>query len=244
MLTSSNTSKSRVMPGQVIGSVLKFQPGLGCRVIGDFIHASMAGLVRIEADGADAEALPAISVQHWKQRNAVEKLVPAVGQTVLGRVTRIAANLASVDIKCLEGTTLPHPHLGCIRVEDVFPASVDHTAVNMTNCFRPGDVIKARIMSLGDSKQYYLTTAEVMTSTIMFDFLFITHKHGDQAELGAIWTRAPSGEALVCCFVFSYPVGVLRRNKTFNLVARGVGRDGITCDGSAGHEESSTASIC
>ena len=30
----------------------------------------------------------------------------------------------------------------------------------MANCFRPGDVIKAEVLSLGDSRSYYLSTAK------------------------------------------------------------------------------------
>lgn len=64
-----------------------------------------------------------------------------------------------------------------MRVEDVFPVDVDYTAVQMTNCFRPGDVVKARIMSLGDARQYFLSTAA--------------------PDLGVVWTRSASGEILV-----------------------------------------------
>ncbi len=79
--------------------------------------------------------------------------------------------------QCLGDSVLPQPHFGCVRVEDVFPVDVDYTAVQMTNCFRPGDVVKARIMSLGDARQYFLSTAA--------------------PELGVVWTRSAAGEVLV-----------------------------------------------
>lgn len=32
--------------------------------------------------------------------------------------------------------------------------------VEVYKCFRPGDIVRARVISLGDSRQYYLSTAE------------------------------------------------------------------------------------
>jgi exosome complex component CSL4 len=30
----------------------------------------------------------------------------------------------------------------------------------MFNCFRPGDIVRAEVISLGDSRSYYLSTAK------------------------------------------------------------------------------------
>jgi exosome complex component CSL4 len=30
----------------------------------------------------------------------------------------------------------------------------------MYDCFRPGDVVRAKVLSLGDARSYYLTTAD------------------------------------------------------------------------------------
>ena len=77
-----------------------------------------------------------------------------------------------------DGTVLPQPFSGVIRVEDVFPGEVDTSAIQMANCFRPKDMVKARIMSLGDTRQYFLSTADV--------------------HLGVIWTRdSTTGDYLV-----------------------------------------------
>jgi hypothetical protein len=32
--------------------------------------------------------------------------------------------------------------------------------VVMYDCFRPGDVVRAKVLSLGDARSYYLTTAD------------------------------------------------------------------------------------
>lgn len=38
---------------------------------------------------------------------------------------------------------------GCARVQVV-----------MYDCFRPGDVVRAKVLSLGDARSYHLTTAD------------------------------------------------------------------------------------
>ena len=35
------------------------------------------------------------------------------------------------------------------------------------DCFRPGDIIRAQVISLGDSRQYYLSTADVEFGVIL-----------------------------------------------------------------------------
>lgn len=46
---------------------------------------------------------------------------------------------------------------GIIRSQDV--RSTDRDKVKIVDCFKPGDVVKAVVLSLGDGSNYYLTTA-------------------------------------------------------------------------------------
>jgi exosome complex RNA-binding protein Csl4 len=41
--------------------------------------------------------------------------------------------------------------------QDVRATEIDK--VDMSKCFRPGDIVKAKVISLGDARQYYLSTA-------------------------------------------------------------------------------------
>jgi len=43
------------------------------------------------------------------------------------------------------------------RLQDVLATEVDK--VVMYDCFRPGDVVRAEVVSLGDARSYHLTTA-------------------------------------------------------------------------------------
>ena len=168
-----------VVPGTLLGVASdQFRSGAGSYVKDGRVFSSLSGVVdftpaeelsRDDEGVAAADAATVASVTHWRQRGAAHSLVPRVGDLVIGRVTRITPNLVNLDIVCIGDTVLPQPCSGVIRVEDVFPGEVDASATQMANCFRPGDVVKARIMSLGDARQYFLSTADV--------------------HLGVVWTR-------------------------------------------------------
>ena len=162
-------------PGSKLGSAADFSPGPGTYESNGGVYASILGSVSTKTGTGKAT----LSVVHFRRRPAATALVPAVGQIAQGRVTRITSTVVNIDILCVSEVVLPQPALGVVRVEDVFPSEVDHTAVQMSSCFRPGDVVKARIMSLGDSRQYYLSTAEVCSelrttkSFVFFRFVFV-----------------------------------------------------------------------
>jgi len=171
------------MPGALLGSSDEIRKGAGTYEKDGRVYGSVLGVEsRTAAAEGDEDNRPTVSVTHWRRKpsngtTANGTTVPVVGQSVMGRVTRITAGVANVDIICVDQRVLPVPSAGIIRVEDVFPADVDHSAVQMTNCFRPGDVVRARIMAMGDTRQYYLTAAA--------------------ADLGVAWTRDPAGEILL-----------------------------------------------
>ena len=48
--------------------------------------------------------------------------------------------------------------LSFCRLQDVREHEKDK--VEMSGSFRPGDVVRAKVLSLGDSRSYFLTTAE------------------------------------------------------------------------------------
>lgn len=94
---------------------------------------------------------------------------PRQGDIVTVRVLRTSARAAGVEILCIEGggegtsttTTTPLPDPGppgVIRAADVRATAVD--AVDVGACFRPGDLVRAAVSSVGDARAFYLSTAE------------------------------------------------------------------------------------
>ncbi|CAG8525660.1 12539_t:CDS:2 [Ambispora leptoticha] len=141
-----------VTPGQRIGSAQEFKAGPGTYTRGNFIHASLFGQKTLAQPQASEEGqLPTLSVVREKQRWAVPQIT--------GKVIRITTKEAVVSI----------------MVVDVRATEKDK--VKIYNSFRPGDIIRAEVISLGDARSYYLSTAK--------------------NELGVIYAQSVAGEAMI-----------------------------------------------
>jgi len=125
---------------------------------------------------------------------------------VLGRVTRVNPRQATVSILVVDGLpcggTLATgagargnhaagegidgtDFQGIIRAQDV--RVTDKDGVVMSECFRPGDIVRATVISLGDARSYYLSTAR--------DHLGVVHATSSSAaQSGLGW--APGGRAM------------------------------------------------
>ncbi|KAI0068393.1 hypothetical protein BV25DRAFT_1875898 [Artomyces pyxidatus] len=84
---------------------------------------------------------------------------PAPNSIVLGSVTRLSPQQAMVSITVVDDVPLPagEEFTGVIRVQDVRATEKDK--VKIGDCFRGGDVVKGLVISLGDARSYYITTA-------------------------------------------------------------------------------------
>ena len=90
------------------------------------------------------------------------------GQLVLGRVVRITPQNAVVTIKAAENVGALWPQQlqqeGAIRTEDVRALASEQ--VQISESFQPGDLVAARVISLGDTRRYFLSTAETELGVI------------------------------------------------------------------------------
>ena len=108
-------------------------------------------------DGKDPPNVSSVVLKQGRQYASSQIL--SVGQTVLGKVTRIMMQQAIVQIVAAEQLgNLQEHHGGIIRKEDVRVGVTEE--VQVYESFRPGDIIMAKIISLGDSRRYFLSTAE------------------------------------------------------------------------------------
>lgn len=73
--------------------------------------------------------------------------VPVVGTIVIGLVTKLNKLQASLSINAVEGIPLPlgQEFLGVIRSQDV--RQVEKDKVKIWTCFRPGDIVRAEVVS-------------------------------------------------------------------------------------------------
>lgn len=83
--------------------------------------------------------------------------LPRVGDVVLGRVLRVTPRLALLDVACVGSVPAAPRVSGVVRLQDVRSTPGE---VSLGECFRRTDVVRARVLSLGDARSYFLSTAE------------------------------------------------------------------------------------
>ena len=162
---------SVAIPGQLIGPTSKYLPGPGTHVHNANLYASILGPVittippkpvgpqkRLTKITPTAVApLPTISIQRRPSAgrdnqtkdgfsNTKAEVLPEVNSTVLCRVTRITTKQASVAILVVGETVLDGEWQGLIRVQDVRATEKDK--VRIFDSFRPGDIVRAVVVSL------------------------------------------------------------------------------------------------
>lgn len=103
--------------------------------------------------------------------------LPRVGSVVTGRIVRITSNVATMEILVVDGRSIVSQQKsfrGIIRKENVRESEIDK--VKMHECYRPGDLVSAEVVSLGDARSYFLSTAKV--------------------ELGVVYAKSEAGYPL------------------------------------------------
>ncbi|KAH0547515.1 hypothetical protein FGG08_000240 [Glutinoglossum americanum] len=159
---------SIAIPGQPLGLSSQYASGPGTHVQNAHICASILGPVVEYAQDTKASSgktrdspPPVLSVQRSAQLvsndAALTNVLPEVDAVVLARVTRINPRQATVAILVVGETVCSDEFQGLIRVQDVRATEKDK--VKIFSSFRPGDIVRAQVISLGDQSNYYLSTA-------------------------------------------------------------------------------------
>lgn len=85
-------------------------------------------------------------------------VVPKKDNIVLCRVISIGYSLTKVLILSVDTYKLKKPLQGVIRREEIRATEKD--SVSVFHSFRPCDIVRARVLSVGEGQGYILTTAE------------------------------------------------------------------------------------
>ncbi|KAF5706627.1 exosomal core csl4 [Fusarium globosum] len=167
---------SVALPGNILGPVTKFAPGPGTHVYGGNVVSSLLGRVTVtpptktpgpqkrlnKITAPATEELATISVaRHGHKR----EILPDVENIVLARVLRLMPKQAIVVIQQVGDTVLQTEWQGVIRVQDVRATEKDK--VKIYESFKPGDIVRAQVISLGDQANYYLSTASNELGVVM-----------------------------------------------------------------------------
>lgn len=187
-----------VTPGVRLGSTDTLRAGHGVYVSGGVLFAALAGVFSLDkgkpsmslspdssSAAAPADSRPTATVMraHMGSQPATSPVevgahtqsLPEIGAVVTARVIKITPRAAHVEILISDGVPLREQFKGTVRQQDVRKTEIDK--VEIYRCFRPGDVILAELISLGDRHSYFLSTAK--------------------NELGVIHALGPTGEQMV-----------------------------------------------
>ena len=138
-----------VMPGDKLCSG-KYICGEGTyNLNSDNVFASLAGSVHIERN-KESTVVSVIS-----ERTVT---LPQLHSIVLVQVVNVNLRICKVIILRVDSVSVQSRLPGILRKEDIRATEKD--SVELFNCFRPGDILRARVISLGDGNAYSLSTAE------------------------------------------------------------------------------------
>ncbi|ESO86560.1 hypothetical protein LOTGIDRAFT_195007 [Lottia gigantea] len=125
--------------------------GNGTYTRNGYIYSTLVGYVFTQTND-DGKTI--VEVRSSKTQN----VVPSEDDIVTARVTNVNARFCKCSILSIGKTKLQEPFRGTLRKEDVRATEKDK--VEMYKCFRPGDIIAAQVLSLGDAQSYLLSTSE------------------------------------------------------------------------------------
>ncbi|KAJ7973572.1 exosome complex component CSL4 [Quillaja saponaria] len=148
---------SLVTPGEVLGRASDVKAGRGAYVAphNSTVYSSLTGFLRTISPPADSpDQRPIVEVTGHKAQGAV----PVPGSVVIGQVTKVMARMASADIMCVGPKSVREKFTGIIWQQDVRATEIEK--VDMHLSFHPGDIVRALVLSLGDARAYYLSTAK------------------------------------------------------------------------------------
>lgn len=173
---AADSTPTIALPGTILGPASKLAPGAGTHVHEGNVVSSLMGQVTVTASSKApgpakrlnkitapaAEELATVSVsRHGHKR----EILPDVNNIVLARVLRLMPKQAIVVIQQVGDTVLQTEWQGVIRAQDVRATEKDK--VKIYESFKPGDIVRAQVISLGDQANYYLSTATNELGVIM-----------------------------------------------------------------------------
>jgi exosome complex component CSL4 len=134
-----------VLPGERLAVIEEFAPDAGTYVKEGVIHSAVVGQVSFDILNKRVSVYPLVH----------EALVPKVGSMVLGQVTSVQAENASVRIFKIGDKLISGAFSGVLHVSDVQPDYVE----SMFDVCKPGDIIRAAVIS-EKNQVYHLSTKD------------------------------------------------------------------------------------
>lgn len=145
----ATASSSVAVPGQRLASHAELRAGHGTYVRDGAIYASILGAWKISQNEVSIERAG---------RTVGSAQVLRLRDPVICKVTKVTSRQVLVDIISVNGIALQESFPGTIRLEDVRTNDIDKLV--MEDVFSPGMLVKAIVLSFGDTRSYFLSTAK------------------------------------------------------------------------------------
>ncbi|XP_026754437.1 exosome complex component CSL4 [Galleria mellonella] len=154
-MTTENTKDigKICIPGMRISLLNKeFISGPGTYELKGYIYAALAGILKMEKDENTKATI--VSVESPR----TPSVLPKTGDIITGKVTVVNSRMVNCIILCVGPSVLVRPYRAVLKKEDI--KATDKDRIDPYKCFRPGDVILARVLPMTEIHWYHLSTAE------------------------------------------------------------------------------------
>ncbi|KAJ0407108.1 hypothetical protein ATCC90586_005672 [Pythium insidiosum] len=141
---------SFALPGQRLAALQpSMRAGSGTYVRDGAVYASIAGQWSIDSNEVRVTRV---------SKPIGSSQVLRLGDVVVCKITKVSTRQVLVDILCVRNTVLQESFPGTIRLEDVRNHDIDKLVLE--DLFSPGMLVKAAVLSFGDTRSYFLSTAK------------------------------------------------------------------------------------
>ena len=147
-----NTS-SEVFPGSVLAHSLNSKSGRNTYRSNGCIISTINGTLDVEKSSGTLSVIP-LQGNDKNEGRPLYNIVPSPGHEVEGRIQKVTSTSAFVEITYVQGKKLQYTLIGSLRFDEIRLTS--HRSP-MIDFFRPGDKIRAEILSTADSRCYVLS---------------------------------------------------------------------------------------
>ncbi|KAI9145600.1 hypothetical protein BKA69DRAFT_1048559 [Paraphysoderma sedebokerense] len=148
-MSIQSQTKDFVTPGQRLGLASEYRAGQGTYIKDNHVYAAVIGFKKVIPHSEKN------IIQITRQRE--QSSIPTIDAIVMGKVRRITTRTAHVAIMAVGNVPVKENFEGIIRIQDV--RATERDKVQISKSFRPGDIIRAQVISLGESASYLLSTA-------------------------------------------------------------------------------------
>lgn len=194
----TNDAIAEALPARVVPKVDEMSDALfGAVLPGQKVADSSSGLTAgfgiYERNGFLLAALPGTLAQSSSNVLSVQtsssklhtQAIPVIGQNIIGRIVRITSKYAGIEILAVDGELpLMESIKGTIRIQDIVEVE-EKEVPPMHSAFRPGDLVRARIIGVGDPSAGFLLST------------------GTDAHLGVIYGKGAAAGAPLLPFAWN-----------------------------------------